>query len=305
LRFATNHITNYKRYLHTNRFHLNDKEADNEVYGEGNVYDYGFRIYNPRLGKLLSVDPLTSTFPFLTPYQFAANMPIWAIDIDGLEAMIVNKNECTVTLVVNVYYVTSGNGAVNSAELQEVTESDIINALAANHRQVMIGDQLYTVNIKINHITKDDEGNALTYEKAKQAAKTSSIEFKDKNGGTQIIEDYRIAAVVVNSNVDEKHRNAFENKPRDMAILTRNIKDNDGLYFNEITIRYNNQVGSEKHTQKSFIHEIGHMLGRQSHSKIGITANEDRDVILIPEDIEKFISVGSDFRLPARKGSIE
>jgi uncharacterized protein RhaS with RHS repeats len=60
------------------------------VYGEGNVYDYGFRIYNPRLGKFLSVDPLTSTFPFLTPYQYASNKPIVAIDLDGLECLWVH-----------------------------------------------------------------------------------------------------------------------------------------------------------------------------------------------------------------------
>jgi RHS repeat-associated protein len=70
------------------RFAFNGKEQDNEVSGSGNVYDYGFRIYNPRLGKFLSVDPLVSIFPSLTPYQFSANMPIAANDLDGLEAVI-------------------------------------------------------------------------------------------------------------------------------------------------------------------------------------------------------------------------
>ena len=49
------------------------------------AYDYGFRIYNPAIGKFLSVDPLTEKYPELTPYQFASNTPIKAIDIDGLE----------------------------------------------------------------------------------------------------------------------------------------------------------------------------------------------------------------------------
>ncbi|MGD1960337.1 MAG: LamG-like jellyroll fold domain-containing protein [Fulvivirga sp.] len=49
-------------------------------------YDYGFRIYNPAIGKFLSVDPLTRTYPMLTPYQFASNTPIYAVDVDGLEA---------------------------------------------------------------------------------------------------------------------------------------------------------------------------------------------------------------------------
>jgi RHS repeat-associated protein len=67
------------------RFGFNEKEGDNDVSGSGNQYDYGFRIYNPRLGKFLSVDPLTSSYPWYTPYQFAGNKPIWAIDLDGLE----------------------------------------------------------------------------------------------------------------------------------------------------------------------------------------------------------------------------
>lgn len=53
--------------------------------GGGSTYDYGFRIYNAQLGRFLSMDPLTNNFPWYTPYQFAGNLPIWAIDLDGLE----------------------------------------------------------------------------------------------------------------------------------------------------------------------------------------------------------------------------
>jgi RHS repeat-associated protein len=70
------------------RYGFNGKESDDEVSGTGNQYDYGFRIYNPRIGKFLSVDPLTGTFAMLTPYQFASNTPIMAIDLDGLESSI-------------------------------------------------------------------------------------------------------------------------------------------------------------------------------------------------------------------------
>lgn len=44
------------------------------------------RVYDPRLGKFLSVDPLTKSYPELTPYQFASNRPIDANDLDGAEA---------------------------------------------------------------------------------------------------------------------------------------------------------------------------------------------------------------------------
>ena len=61
--------------------------------GEGNQQDYGMRIYDPRLGKFLSVDPLTEEYPWYTPYQFAGNTPIQAIDLDGLEEWKVNGSD--------------------------------------------------------------------------------------------------------------------------------------------------------------------------------------------------------------------
>ena len=67
------------------RYGFNGKEKDNEVAGNGNHYDYGFRVYNPRIARFLSVDPLTSSYPWYTPYQFAGNKPIANIDLDGLE----------------------------------------------------------------------------------------------------------------------------------------------------------------------------------------------------------------------------
>jgi len=72
------------------RFTFNGKELDKEgMGGGGSTYDYGFRIYNAQLGKFLSVDPLTKSYPWYTPYQFAGNMPISAIDLDGLEELVV------------------------------------------------------------------------------------------------------------------------------------------------------------------------------------------------------------------------
>ena len=57
----------------------------------GVPYDYGFRIYNPGIAKFLSVDPLTKSYPWYTPYQFAGNKPINSIDIDGLEEIWTEK----------------------------------------------------------------------------------------------------------------------------------------------------------------------------------------------------------------------
>lgn len=69
------------------RYGFNGKENDNEVKNkEGSQLDYGMRIYDTRLGRFLSVDPITAHYPDLTTYQFASNSPIENIDLDGLEA---------------------------------------------------------------------------------------------------------------------------------------------------------------------------------------------------------------------------
>lgn len=57
----------------------------------GNQQDYGMRIYDGRIGRFLSVDPLTDYYPYYTPYQFAGNTPLQAIDLDGLEPAAAGK----------------------------------------------------------------------------------------------------------------------------------------------------------------------------------------------------------------------
>jgi RHS repeat-associated protein len=63
------------------RYGFNGKEDDDEW----SKQDYGFRIYDGRIGRFLSVDPLTKKYPWYTTYQFAGNAPILSVDIDGLE----------------------------------------------------------------------------------------------------------------------------------------------------------------------------------------------------------------------------
>src|SRR6476659_4876110 len=66
------------------RYGFNGKEKDDEVKGLGNQMDYGMRIYDSRIGRFLSVDPLEYDFPWYSPYQFSGNNSILNIDLDGL-----------------------------------------------------------------------------------------------------------------------------------------------------------------------------------------------------------------------------
>ena len=88
------------------KYTFNGKEKDPETVGtSGGTQDYGMRIYNPSLGRFLSVDPLTKSYPSLTPYQYASNSPIANVDLDGLEASFYmirwNKKASTFELVTH------------------------------------------------------------------------------------------------------------------------------------------------------------------------------------------------------------
>jgi RHS repeat-associated protein len=70
------------------RFQFNGMERDNETYGEGNTYDYEARIYDPRIGRFLSIDQHTHKYPWLSPYSAFANSPIILTDNNGKDNVI-------------------------------------------------------------------------------------------------------------------------------------------------------------------------------------------------------------------------
>ncbi|MFT3884721.1 MAG: RHS repeat-associated core domain-containing protein [Flavobacteriales bacterium] len=66
------------------RWGFNGMEKDDEVHGSvGTSYDFGARLYDPRVGRWLSLDPAARDYPTLSPYVFVANSPIAFVDPDG------------------------------------------------------------------------------------------------------------------------------------------------------------------------------------------------------------------------------
>ena len=112
------------------RYGFNGKEKDDEINSEGNSYDYGFRIYNPALGRFLSVDPLFRTFAMLTPYQYASNSPIQFIDLDGLEGTrpVVASQRTYINLIgIEVYEMAKARGysAFGAAMMLTISANEV------------------------------------------------------------------------------------------------------------------------------------------------------------------------------------
>ena len=140
------------------RFGFNGQEKDNEVYGEGNAYSFEYRMYDPRIGRFLSVDPLFKEYPWNSTYAFAENRPIDGIDLEGLEWEIsITTKENSDRLAKAV---TSGN-IVNIAQtLLEIHKDEVYRMGQGNSvREPMIPNQN---SENLNFLTVyDNEGNVI------------------------------------------------------------------------------------------------------------------------------------------------
>ena len=67
------------------RYGFQNQEKDDEIKGEGNSVNYTFRMYDPRLGRFFSVDPMSKKFACNSPYSFAQNRVIDGFDWKGLK----------------------------------------------------------------------------------------------------------------------------------------------------------------------------------------------------------------------------
>ena len=129
------------------RFGFNGKEKDNDgEWGNSTHYDYGFRIYDPSVARFLSVDPLTSSYPWYTPYQFAGNMPIWAIDIDGLEPLIASEYKTMKELKTKIGITHNSNTSYQSVALVNI------------HKGVEVSDELFSTETSQEDLKKARNG---------------------------------------------------------------------------------------------------------------------------------------------------
>ena len=67
------------------RFGFNGQEKTDDINGIGNSLEFEYRIYDSRLGRFLSVDPISNEYPWNSTYAFAENRVIDGGDLEGKE----------------------------------------------------------------------------------------------------------------------------------------------------------------------------------------------------------------------------
>ena len=81
-------IASASKYCYDYRYGFQGQEKDDEIKGEGNSYDFGARIYDSRIGRFLSLDPLSKKNLSESNYSYAANNPIYFIDFGGEDNIV-------------------------------------------------------------------------------------------------------------------------------------------------------------------------------------------------------------------------
>mgnify|MGYP006154363069 CR=1 FL=1 len=76
-------------YSSAYKYKYNGKEYQDEL--GLNFYDFGFRNYNPSIGRWMNIDPLAERRYELTTYNYVQNSPMFRFDPNGLTDFTLNK----------------------------------------------------------------------------------------------------------------------------------------------------------------------------------------------------------------------
>ncbi|MBK7682343.1 MAG: hypothetical protein IPJ26_07665 [Bacteroidetes bacterium] len=160
------------------RFAFNGKEKDDEVKGVGNSLDFGARIYDSRLGRWLSVDPLQMKYPSLSPYNFVSNNPLLLIDKDGREIFIYSSN-------------VEQKPILYQPGMKEIGDKFQQQAIAALNYIHSSGSDTYKIvetfandksNIGIKEGNWKDRGSSITFKFDKDKPVTGSTPWSPEQG---------------------------------------------------------------------------------------------------------------------------
>lgn len=95
------------------RYGFQGQEKDDEIKGEGNSYNYTYRMHDPRIGRFFARDPRSAKYPYNSPYAFSENIVIHGIELEGLEVQVYQSFDRK-----NVYFVVCDKVVDGSIELK-------------------------------------------------------------------------------------------------------------------------------------------------------------------------------------------
>ncbi len=204
----------------------------------GNYLDFGARIHDARLGRFFTPDPARSGWSFESPFIFAGNTPIQAIDIYGEKIYFVNKDGTVLDLsseadvkkiddaTFRVAYATLLRTEAGKELIEKYKKSTTHNIyIRKNYRHEYHGNNLagtlgdVSKLIKNNRFSSDnlDNGGQKVWPNSMKIFET--IDFSGENGKTSLI-----ALSRERFEMDDKITSVYDDKNKKW-IATNNTHD--------------------------------------------------------------------------------
>lgn len=201
------------------------------------------------------MDPLTASYPWYTPYQFAGNKPIWAVDLDGLEereyTLLISDDKAELNLInedftrsagITVYYMNSTESGSWFTNGRYKFNDHGFNSFGSKG-QNKISDFYFFVS---NHLDKDPEKVVKQWERDFSPNYMSNINgyieaYKlGKSGGKSVVDAASKFVTEVGKEFIEKKPDklqfkysviikSFENMENAQRFVNENSSDFNGL----------------------------------------------------------------------------
>jgi RHS repeat-associated protein len=232
------------------RFGFNGQEQDNEMAGNGNSVVFKYRIHDPRLGRFLSVDPLSPNYPYWSPFAFAGNNPVVAIDLEGLEQVwyhktLLSKNKQAWLRVIRTNRKTSGSKEFRNV-LKKQTKIDVM------YFSGYLSDDAWTLLV-------NDYDQYLRYKYQYVEQRVGVMRFKDMDDEKIkefFQEEKKIMFIAVDKALLSKLQEAIDNEDKS-AIKKLHIQLSHTVNHEEVAHGINNLKGVDKTEEKEHLEYNG------------------------------------------------
>jgi len=211
------------------KYGFNGMEKDDDINVNGGSYDFSARIYDSRLSRFLSVDPLFRNYPFSSPYSYAQNRPIDGRDIEGLE-----WSQSTTT------YANGWTETKFTVKIKVVNKS----SLTAVEFQAML-----------SAMKKDAEAIYNIEDHDNKTAYSMDIIFEEV---TEVGETDFSLTIIDNVVDDKKAGHAEQNDTKENDIVIVGYKETTDYWGNELVQRPSNGMLGSTNLGATLAHELGH-----------------------------------------------
>ena len=179
------------KYLYNGK-ELQDDRLNGAFFG---LLDYGARFYDPQIGRFTGLDPLANKFVWITPYNYAENDPVGAIDLWGLQKLKIAGNFSITTGKVGAevkianllgiggsIYPAGGGSQTIEAYVEINTKTGSIN-LGASHSDKVIDKGNSTTIGPFHHSESREMETKRDLSTNNGATKKDEKIFKNKESG--------------------------------------------------------------------------------------------------------------------------